>query len=61
MKGKIRVRKVEEGGLFIVKTTKFISEAQVQELIDKKENKKPENPEEVSAEMIVVKEETQEA
>ena len=61
LKGKIRVRKVDEGGLFIVKTTKFISEAQVQELIDKKENKKPENPEEVSADMIVVKEETQEA
>ena len=41
LKGKIRVRKLEEGGLFIVKTTKFISEKKVQELIDKKENKKP--------------------
>ena len=42
LKGKIRVRKAEDGGLFIVKTTKFISEAKVQELIDKKENKKQE-------------------
>lgn len=39
LKGKIRVRKVEEGGLYIVKTTKFISEAQVQEILDKKEKK----------------------
>ena len=48
LKGKIRVRKTEDGGLFIVKTTKFISEAKVQELIDKKENKKQEASEESS-------------
>ena len=48
LKGKIRVRKAEDGGLFIVKTTKFISEAKVQELIDKKENKKQEASEEKS-------------
>lgn len=46
LKGKIRVRKADEGGIYIVKTTKFISEAQVQQLIDKKENKKNPEPEE---------------
>lgn len=40
LKGKIRVRKAQEGGLYIVKTTKFISEAKVQELLEKKESKK---------------------
>ena len=46
LKGKIRVRKAEEGGLYIVKTTKFVSEAKVQQLIEKKENKKNTNTEE---------------
>ncbi len=40
LRGKIRVRKAQEGGLYIVKTTKFISEAKVQELLEKKESKK---------------------
>jgi len=47
LKGKIRVRKLEEGGLFIVKTTKFISEKKVQELIEKKENKTPNEEQEI--------------
>jgi len=46
LKGKIRVRKADEGGIYIVKTTKFISEAQVKEILEKKEKKTPE-PEEM--------------
>lgn len=46
LKGKIRVRKAEEGGLYIVKTTKFISEKQVAEILEKKENKKKEETQE---------------
>lgn len=45
LKGKIRVRKAEEGGLYVVKTTKFISEAQMKEILDKKENKNKPAPE----------------
>ena len=47
LKGKIRVRKVEDGGLYIVKTTKFISEKKMQEILEKKEGKKQEQNEDM--------------
>lgn len=40
MKGKIRVRKSEEDKLYVVKTTKFISEEQVGELYSRREKAK---------------------
>ena len=37
LKGKIRVRKTDEGKVYVVKTTKFIDRAQVDDLAEKKE------------------------
>lgn len=37
MKGKIRVRKTENGGVYAVKTLKFISEEEAEEILRKKE------------------------
>lgn len=36
LKGKNRVRKTENGGVFVIKTTKFISEQDMEELLKKK-------------------------
>ncbi len=38
LKGKIRIKKVESGEIFIVKTTKFISEEDVEEITNKKKH-----------------------
>ena len=37
LKAKIRVRKTDEGGVYIVKTTKFISEHEVEEIMRRRE------------------------
>ena len=36
LKGKARVRKTDDGGVYIVKTTKFISEQDVEDILQKK-------------------------
>ena len=38
LKGKIRVRKTDEGKVYIVKTTKFIDKEQVDDLLEKREH-----------------------
>lgn len=38
MKGKIRLKKTENGGIYVVKTQKFISEDEVAEIAEKKEH-----------------------
>ena len=40
LKGKARVRKTDDGGVYIVKTTKFISEQDVEDILQKKEHAK---------------------
>ena len=40
LKGKIRMRKTEEGGVFVVKTTKFISEEDVEAIAKRQEHVK---------------------
>lgn len=37
LKGKIRVRKTDEGKIYVVKTTKFVDEAQMDAIVEKKE------------------------
>lgn len=37
LKGKIRVRRTDEGRVYVVKTTKFIDQAQVDDIVEKKE------------------------
>ena len=38
LKGKIRIKKVESGEIFVVKTTKFISEEEVDDIMNKKQH-----------------------
>lgn len=38
LKGKIRIKKVESGEIFVVKTTKFISETDVEDILHKKQH-----------------------
>ena len=40
LKGKIRIRKSEDGGVFVVKTSKFISEEEMRAIADKQEHVK---------------------
>lgn len=40
LKGKARVRKTDDGGVYIVKTTKFISEQDVEDILQKKDHAK---------------------
>lgn len=40
MKSKIRIRKSENNGVFVIKTSKFISEQDCQKIIQKKEQAK---------------------
>ena len=40
LKGKARVRKTDDGGVYIVKTTKFISEQDVDDILQKKDHAK---------------------
>lgn len=38
LKGKIRIKRTDEGEVFVVKTTKFISEEDVESIVDKKKH-----------------------
>lgn len=40
MKSKIRIRKSENDGVFVIKTSKFISEQDCQKILQKKEQAK---------------------